>query len=421
MLGSFSTDVQYSKDNLLKVINNIPFKYFDIIKDKNQIEYKIIFSFPLVGEVVNEIYSDIININPSIYTNLTNYELDGGARGKFFEKIVTYHLNKDNLKNKEKEYIDYFQDYLIKYHDEMEVLVLNANEDPEKIMFEKKLEEGIYLVTQKRYNGKALDIALINVSKINEIIGIQISIHKKYIFKKKDIVDFLLNLKKNAEKYYDLKVEKENLYFCYIFDWKNKDKKMLNKCNKKGLKYFFFDVINDCFKDGKGNNIINLKKNLLNLSTINKEINKTSYFKLDNFFPKVSGKKEMENEVSKPDNQDIISSQKNLIKFNDRQEHSIKMFFQKALKLNFEPVIKYKFSMDYFNSKFVQDNTEFCISKYVGNSKDDEKSIIMFTNSSINKVIKVNGATYTYTGKYSNCFDYYFVHFGDKENSINNK
>ena len=39
--------------------------------------------------------ADIINANPSIYKNLTDKELDGGAKGNFFEKIVTYYLNVD--------------------------------------------------------------------------------------------------------------------------------------------------------------------------------------------------------------------------------------------------------------------------------------------------------------------------------------
>ena len=35
---------------------NIPFKYFDIIKDEKKQEYIITFSFPLVEEVLDEIY-----------------------------------------------------------------------------------------------------------------------------------------------------------------------------------------------------------------------------------------------------------------------------------------------------------------------------------------------------------------------------
>ena len=61
----------------------------------------------------------------------------------------------------------------------MNVLVLNNNEKFE--------EELIYLITQKRYNGKALDIAILNFLDINKIIGVQISIHKNDIFIKEQV------------------------------------------------------------------------------------------------------------------------------------------------------------------------------------------------------------------------------------------
>ena len=132
ILCSFSTNTSYSKEKILKIINNIPFKYFDIIKEKIKDEYLIIFSYPLVGEVLNEIYSDIINANPYIYNNLINFDLDAGGKEKLFEKIITYFLNKESKININKVYIEYFKDYAINYHDEIEVLVLNENEKPEK-------------------------------------------------------------------------------------------------------------------------------------------------------------------------------------------------------------------------------------------------------------------------------------------------
>ena len=413
ILGSFSTDVDYSKNNILNIIKNIPFKYFDIIQCENIENFKIIFSFPLVGEIVNEIYSEIINTNPSIYINLTKFELDGGEKGKFFEKVVTYHLNIESSKNKEKEYIKYFQDYPIRYHDEMEVLVLNDNEEPEKVLFKTELKKGVYLITQKRYNGKALDIAIINVSDISEIIGIQISIRKKKVFTKKQIFDFLLNLKYNIKNYYDLEVKEKGLYFCYIFDWNNKENLKLEKFKKNGLKYFFFDIINDNFKDNSGNKIINLKEHLLSLSSIiNLEIKNNSNYKIDYFFsiiPK-SGI-EAENETLKQQNQYYNFLQGPLVKINDKQNNSIKLFFKNDFRLKSEPEIKYKYSIDYFNDKLIQSRNDFCISKFEGNNKNDTNSIIMYTNSTINKVIKENGEIYHYIENDSKFFDYYEVNF----------
>ena len=51
-------------------------------------------------------------------------------------------------------YIDYFEDYLINYHEEVEALVSNDYEDIEKIKFKQYLENGIYLISQNRYTLK---------------------------------------------------------------------------------------------------------------------------------------------------------------------------------------------------------------------------------------------------------------------------
>ena len=96
--------------------------------------------------------------------------------------------------------------------------MLNNNQKTEKLVVKKKLKKGACLITQKRYNGKGIDIALINVADINEIIGIQISICDNDIFTQEQIIDFLLNLRLNIYKYYDLEVNVKDIYFCYLFD-----------------------------------------------------------------------------------------------------------------------------------------------------------------------------------------------------------
>ena len=119
-------------------------------------------------------------------------------------------------------------------------MILNKNENPKKIIFEDNLEKGIYLITQKRYGGKALDIALIKVSDYDsEIVGIQISINKKGIFTKEEVQMFLFQLQTNIYYYYNLEVKDENLYFCYIFDYNNQVQDMLKGCKKNRMKYFF--------------------------------------------------------------------------------------------------------------------------------------------------------------------------------------
>ena len=397
ILCSFSTNVSYSKENILKIINYIPFKYFDTIYETIEDEYLVIFSFPLVGEVLNEIYSDIINTNPNIYNNLTNFELDVGAKGKFFEKIITYYLNKESKININKDSIKYFKDYPINYHDEIEVLVLNDNEKPEKIIFKKHLEKGIYLITQKRYNGKAIDIALINNTEIKEIIGIQISIYKKPIFSKSQISEFLLNLKQNIKNYYDFEINDEGLYFCYIFDSNNKDIAMIKKCKENNIKYIFFDVTNDIFLDDKCIKIDNLKPNLLSLSSILPDIkNKIYNLSINDYFKNIP---------DKVLNYEVLKGP--LIKINEKQKNSIIKLFKNNLKLNFYPKLEYKYSMKWFTNQYVSKTKELCITK--ADDKKNENSIVMITYNLKMQLIKENGQTYAYNGNILNNYDYYVV------------
>lgn len=414
ILGSFSTDVAYNKDNLLNIINNIPFKYFDVINIENEIEknpeddfenenenieqYKIIFCFPLVGEVINEIYNDIINLNPNIYNNLTKSELDGGAKGKFFEKIVTYYLNIESTINKEKKYIDYFEDYQINFHDQVEVLVLNDNEDQNKISFKKHLKNGIYLISQKRYNGKSLDIALLKVSDENsEIIGIQISIRKNKIFNYNQIVDSLSNLKQNIYKYYYIDVEEKDLFFCYIFDWNNFNKHLIRKCEGKGLKYFFFDLTNNCFKDNDGRIIRNLKLNLLSYLSICPESKKSENinYTIPNFFPV------LKNEIK----HNILNGPS--IQPNEKQLKSIKKYLKSNLKLGDKWNIEYQFSLLGFHSDLLDYGNSFCLTKYEGKKKNPN-SIVLHVKS-LRVEVKENGQIYSYSQGYSKVYDYYIV------------
>ena len=463
IIGSFSTDVLYNKDNLLNIIENIPFKYFDIIqvekdienesedeiennsedgdevadknenypedivmdennneiedesleendnknelKDKiikqNENQYKIVFCFPLVGEVINEIYNDIINTNPSIYNNFTKFTLDGGAKGKFFEKIVTYYLNIESSIYKENKCINYFIDYPINYHDQVEVLVLNNNEAPEKLDFMQNLKNGIYLITQNRYNGKYLDIAILKVSdEKNELIGIQISIRKNKIFTMEQIVESLSNLKQNIYYYYDINVNKKDLYFCYIFDWNNNDKNnLIKKCDKKGVKYFFFDVMNNCFKNFEGEIIKNLKLNLLSFESISPESkqNETSNYILEDFFPVSDNTMKF----------DIL--QDPIFKLNQKQIKSIKQYFKNHLKLTFEPKIIYKLSIEGFFSTLIKYNNSFCITNYEGNDKINNENTIVMHDNSMMHIVKENGRIYSYSGKFSRYYDYYIV------------
>ena len=222
--------------------------------------------------------------------------------------------------------IDYFEDYLINYHEEVEALVSNDYEDIERIRFKQYLENGIYLITQNRYSGKPLDIALLKVSdEVNEIIGIQISIINNNILNKEQIIDSLLNLKRNIYSYYHIDVDEKDLFFCYIFDWDNKDEKILKKCEKIGVKYLFFDVTKNCFKDNIEKTIKNLKLNLLSYISICPEPKKNENINYitEDIFPIF-------------DNQLKLNILKGpFIEPNQKQNESIKKYLKKNLQLSF--------------------------------------------------------------------------------------
>ena len=279
--------------------------------------------------------------------------MDGGAKGKFFEKIITYYLNITSSIYKEKEKIEYFEDYPITYHEEINALVLNKNESISKIEYKKKLESGIYLITQKRYNGKALDIALLKIGDVNEIIGIQISIYKKDIFTKEQVSEFLSNLQQVIKKYFDLEVDDKNLFFSYIFEWDNVNKYIIDKCDRNGLKYFYFQVNEKIFRDARGNIITKLKPNLINTPPYHKNKNNYSieqYFKIKT--------KDNSKETQYLSYKISIGP---FIKINENQKITIINIFKKHLKYKKSVEIKYQKSLNFFTSSLVEKINEFCV------------------------------------------------------------
>ena len=59
--------------------------------------------------------------------------------------------------------------------------------------------------------------------------------------------------------HYEINIEKNNVYFSYIFDFLNmngkKIKNMLEDCQQKKIKYFFFDFKNEKFVNESGDQI----------------------------------------------------------------------------------------------------------------------------------------------------------------------
>ena len=361
-----------------------------IKKKHKEYEYIINFSFPLVGEVMNKIYSEIIKYNPNIYSNIADKLLDVAVKKKFFEKVVIYYLNIKNFiqKNEKKKSITFFEDYPIEFHEEMNVLVLNDDETLEKNLNEKILEEkGVYLITQERYNGKALNMALLKIGDINELIGIEISIHEDRIFSLEEIEKFLKNLRDNVKSTYNINVEDSNLFFCYIFEWNNNiDEKIVKKFKDKRIKYFFFDVKNKIFKDKDGQIIKKLKPNI-GRSSISSN-NKKGYHSLDEYFytqKTIKSNYNSKNFEKEPNTNIIAPTLKGpIFKINERQEKAIKIILKNDFNLLYEPKINYIYSMNSLNKTRICD---FSISQLL----KEKDTLGMATRMNTFYSIKSNG------------------------------
>ena len=233
---SFNVDTKYKNEYILKIKNNIPFKYFDIQKiDKNYSQ--IVFNFPLVGEVMTKIYELIIIGNKSLFSIFNRLDLDEGALGGLYEKYVINSMEPDKYK-KRKILFNYFE---IKGIEIVDKFVPKKKEKYEFKKYNiKSLSDGDYLFKQEQFNGKAFDCAIIRIkNNIAKVFFFQISLNKKYIYTIKDLIKFIDSFINYFSFQYKFKIYMENVYFTYIFDIKNKNI-LYEKCEKNDIKCMFF-------------------------------------------------------------------------------------------------------------------------------------------------------------------------------------
>ena len=241
-LLSFKINESYSKKDLKNIIDNVPFRFFNVY-DFDEDEYYIIPNFPLIDEIMKDIYNFlIINRNYFLQKNLFNNK--GNALGTLFEYKVIYHIvpNLNNIQTIT------FNNFTITKSLKIKVIIPKKNQNLNKIKFIQKLEKGItYIVLQEDFGGKDLDFLIINmVSEEPNIYGIQVSIHKVPIFTRDYLLKSYDSLIQCLEKSFSLKININNLYFGYIFDYTRKNNndysKMLDYCKKENLLYAFFNI-----------------------------------------------------------------------------------------------------------------------------------------------------------------------------------
>ena len=265
------TNTFYELAHLNDIKDYISFKYFDIRKNqKNDNEFEIIYLYPIVEEIMVEIFSTIFYKNIRINNIFKLLNIDGCAKGYVFEKFIIHKMKPND--NKNKTVFNYFKiDKVIK----CDKFVQRDNEKLNKLIKSKEnITEGVYLFEQRIFGGKAFDTAIIDIRKNEKNIAylFQISINRSY----KDIFN-LSNLETNIKKFlqyfsivYSLYFD--NVYFTYIFDSKNMDN-MVRICDIRKMPYMFFDTneeifINTNYKEVElnNNNIKEFFINPINLS-----------------------------------------------------------------------------------------------------------------------------------------------------------
>ena len=256
-LFKFSVGTEYEMGYLFKIQEYIPFKYFDVIKNKKDENYaEIIYNFELVREVLSDIYEFLILNNGSIYKIFTNEQLlDEGALGGLFEKYVIYNMKpkKDGRRN------NIFGKFEIGYEYEVKKFVPNNNENWKNQSYKiESLKPGTYLFKQKNFNGKGFDAAIIVINDKNEatIYLFQISINKEKIYTKEYLEKLIDIFIQYFALLFTFSINKERVYFTYIFDIKHKDD-LLKKCEDNNMKCIFFKPTIKLFTDKDG---INLEK-----------------------------------------------------------------------------------------------------------------------------------------------------------------
>ena len=243
-LITFSVGILYKEDEIKYLLEYINFKYFGV--RRNNEYFEIFYLFPIVEEVLKEIYYSFIFDNQEIYSKLLNYNLiKGGGKGYFYEQIVVNNLSPSSS-NIEKNAI--IPDLIIDEKECIPKFLPEPNEVQIPYMKNKiKIEKNkTYLIEQKLFGGKSIDFIIIE-SHENEqsIFAFQVSILKDKIFTENEVKEILKQMIQYIQHFIEnLKVDKDNIYFGYIFSLINKGmpefKKMINDCQTNDVAFSYY-------------------------------------------------------------------------------------------------------------------------------------------------------------------------------------
>jgi len=236
-LLTFTTDYTYVKKELLEIIEFIPFRFFKIITDDKK-SYKVKFGFPFIKEVMLDLYKKIILKHS--YLELKNILKNKGS-GSGLE--IIFKLLVINNLTPETEPVNKFKIFLISEKYKINSFIKKDNDQKLKLLL---LKNKTYLIGQEKFNGKDLDLLIIDL-KDNDIYiyGFQISINIDKILELSYLKQLFLNMLNNLNDIFGINNFKNKfIYFGYIFDYSNiyNYHKILTDCKNMGWKYCFFDT-----------------------------------------------------------------------------------------------------------------------------------------------------------------------------------
>ena len=244
----------YTKEEIISLSDYINFKFFDIQKINEK--YQIRCLFHIIEEILKKIYHSFIICNNcfnyfSINMVLTMNSIKGGGKQYFFQEIIMYNLY-ESYTNHEKNIIipDLIIDENIKFP---RFISKSNNVNIPYIDRKKKLDKyKTYLIDQEEHDDKSVDFIIVdNHKKEQEIFAFQVNYLNDTIFKEDEIKEILNKMIYYLQNFFrNIKVKKENLFYGYIFSFKNNDnpefKLIINKCkgNKMAFSYYNFEKNN---------------------------------------------------------------------------------------------------------------------------------------------------------------------------------
>jgi len=257
---SFVPKEIYSQTDIEKKINNVPLRFFNVKKKKkNTCFYIIEYAFPLIEQILIEIYKDII-LNEA-YSVIKKIIGESGALGCVFEyAVINCIIQKEHVFNNK-----LFGFFKISKNLKVKKFVLNDNEKEDKIIYKTYELDKIsdYIIEQEVFGGKALDFIIIHFENgMPNVYGFQVSVFKQTIFTIEELKKSYLSMIGLLKKYFGIDFEKRDMYFGYIFNYEdiltNKYNKLLNDCTKRNFKYCFFNPEEQKFLNQFGKEITNI-------------------------------------------------------------------------------------------------------------------------------------------------------------------